>query len=95
MRGDRNADGTFTWTPVAGDQKKDGARYTFGIDPERTRSGAANLMVFNDYLYIGEYNDEEIALERVLFSKTGKNRRRPVWRRPGLPVPQRQSWTSP
>ena len=29
-------------------------------------------MVFNDYLYIGEYNDEEIALERVLFSKTGK-----------------------
>ena len=73
VRGDRNADGTFTWTPVAGDQKKDGARYTFGIDPERTRSGAANLMVFNDYLYIGEYNDEEIALERVLFSKTGKN----------------------
>lgn len=73
FRGDRNADGTFTWTPVAGDQKKDGARYTFGIDPERTRSGAANLMVFNDYLYIGEYNDEEIALERILFSKTGKN----------------------
>lgn len=73
VRGDRNADGTFTWTPVAGDQKKDGARYTFGIDPERTRSGAANLMVFNDYLYIGEYNDEQIALERVLFSKTGKN----------------------
>ena len=73
VRGDRKADGTFTWTPVAGDQEKDGARYTFGIDPERTRSGAANLMVFNDYLYIGEYNDEEIALERVLFSKTGKN----------------------
>ena len=73
VRGDQNADGTFTWTSVAGDQKKDGARYTFGIDPERTRSGAANLMVFNDYLYIGEYNDEEIALERILFSKTGKN----------------------
>lgn len=73
VRGDQNADGTFTWPPVAGDQKKDGARYTFGIDPERTRSGAANLMVFNDYLYIGEYNDEEIALERILFSKTGKN----------------------
>ena len=73
VRGDQNADGTFAWTPVAGDQKKDGARYTFGIDPERTRSGAANLMVFNDYLYIGEYNDEEIALERILFSKTGKN----------------------
>ena len=73
VRGDQNPDGTFTWTPVAGDQEKDGARYTFGIDPERTRSGAANLTVFNDYLYIGEYNDEEIALERILFSKTGKN----------------------
>ena len=72
VRGDQNADGTFTWTPVAGDQEKDGARYTFGIDPERTRSGAANLTVFNDYLYIGEYNDEEIALERIIFSKTGK-----------------------
>ena len=72
VRGDQNADGTFTWTPVAGDQEKDGARYTFGIDSERTRSGAANLTVFNDYLYIGEYNDEEIALERILFSKTGK-----------------------
>ena len=69
VRGDRNADGTFTWTPVAGDQKKDGARYTFGIDPERTRSGAANLMVFNDYLYIGEYNDEEIPLEELMFSQ--------------------------
>ena len=73
VRGDQNADGTFTWTAVAGDQQKDGARYTFGIDPERTRSGAANLIVYNGYLYIGEYNDEEIALERILFSKTGKN----------------------
>ena len=73
VRGDQNADGTFTWTPVVGDQQKDGARYTFGIDPERTRSGAANLIVYNGYLYIGEYNDEEIALERILFSKTGKN----------------------
>jgi hypothetical protein len=73
VRGDQNPDGTFTWTSVAGDQEKDGARYTFGIDPERTRSGAANLIVYNDHLYIGEYNDEEIALERILFAKTGKN----------------------
>ena len=51
---------------MAGDQEKDGARYTFGIDPERTRSGAANLIVYNDHLYIGEYNDEEIALELSL-----------------------------
>ena len=72
VRGDENADGTFTWTPVAGDQKKDGARYTFGIDPERTRSGAANLIVYKDHLYIGEYNDEQIAMERILFNKTGE-----------------------
>lgn len=70
VRGDKNADGTFTWTPIAGDQQRDGARYTFGIDPDRTRSGAANLIVYNGYLYIGEYNDEEIALERILFDKS-------------------------
>ena len=29
--------------------------------------------MYNDHLYIGEYNDEEIALERILFAKTGKN----------------------
>lgn len=32
VRGDEKADGTFTWTPLIGDQEKDGARYTFGID---------------------------------------------------------------
>ena len=72
IRGDRNADGTYTWSQLIGDQSQ-GARYTFGIDPERTRSGAANLVVFNDKLYIGEYNDEEIALERILFNKTGED----------------------
>ena len=73
VRGDENADGSFTWTPLIGDQEKDGARYTFGIDPERTRSGAANLIVYKDHLYIGEYNDEQIAMERILFNKTGEN----------------------
>ena len=72
VRGDENADGTFTWTPLIGDQETDGARYTFGIDPERTRSGAANLIVYKDHLYIGEYNDEQIAMERILFNKTGE-----------------------
>ena len=70
VRGDKNADGSYTWTPIVGDQKTDGAKYCFGIDPARTRSGAANLIVYNDYLYIGEYNDEEIALERILFNKS-------------------------
>ena len=72
VRGDEHADGTFTWTPLIGDQEKHGARYTFGIDPERTRSGAANLIVYKDHLYIGEYNDEQIAMERILFNKTGE-----------------------
>lgn len=70
VRGDKNADGSYTWTPIVGDQEADGARYCFGIDPARTRSGAANLIVYNDHLYIGEYNDEEIALERILFNKS-------------------------
>lgn len=69
IRGDRNEDGTYSWTPLVGDQSR-GARYGFGIDPARTRSGAANLMVYKDKLYIGEYNDEEIALERIIFDKS-------------------------
>ncbi len=56
----------WTWTPVIGN-KNDGAKYTFGIDPERTRAGAGVIYVYNDYLYIGEYNDEEIPLEHILF----------------------------
>lgn len=70
VRGDKNADGSYTWTPIVGDQETDGAKYCFGIDSARTRSGAANLIVYNGYLYIGEYNDEEIALERILFNKS-------------------------
>ena len=67
VRGDVAKDGSWKWTSVVGDKEKDGAKYTFGIDPERTRSGAANLITFDGYLYIGEYNDEEIAVERMLF----------------------------
>lgn len=67
VRGDMGEDfKSWTWTPVIGD-KEDGAKYTFGIDPERTRAGAGVLHIYNGYLYIGEYNDEEIPLERILF----------------------------
>ena len=59
--------GKWTWTPVVGN-KNDGAKYTFGIDPERTCSGAGVLMVYNDHLYIGEYNDEEISLIQIMFN---------------------------
>ena len=64
--GEINDADAWTWTPVIGD-KADGAKYTFGIDPERTRSGACNMMVYNDHLYIGEYNDSEIAMIRMMF----------------------------
>lgn len=70
VRGDRNDNGTWVWTSVIGDTEKDKAKYTFGIDPERTRSGAAVLRTFGDYLYIGEYNDEEIAVEEMLFNNS-------------------------
>lgn len=70
MRGECSADPmkreSWTWTPVIGD-KNDGAKYTFGIDPERNRSGACNMMVYDGHLYIGEYNDTEIALINILF----------------------------
>lgn len=64
-----NEDGTWTWTSVAGDREKYNSKYTYGIDPQRTRASAANLIVYDDYLYIGEYNDEEIALEDILFKR--------------------------
>ena len=70
IKGDRDDNVKWTWTSVIGDKEKDNAKYTYGIDPERTRSGAANLCVYDGYLYIGEYNDEEIALERVLFDQS-------------------------
>lgn len=71
VRGDQAADGSWTWTSVIGDQEKDGARYTFGIDPERTRAGAGVLTVWGDHLYIGEYNDEQIGIEGILFDFDG------------------------
>ena len=66
-KGDPEKRESWTWTPVVGD-KEDGAKYTFGIDPERTRGSACTMMVFNDHLYIGEYNDTEIALINLMFN---------------------------
>ncbi|MEE0859095.1 MAG: hypothetical protein U0M12_06495 [Acutalibacteraceae bacterium] len=69
VRGDVNQNGEWEWTSLVGDKEEFNSKYTYGIDPERTRSGAANLAVYGDYLYIGEYNDAEIAIEDILFSK--------------------------
>ena len=66
--GDYENRDAWTWTPVVGD-KADGAAYTFGIDPERTRAGACTMQVFGDHLYIGEYNDAEIAMLNMVSDK--------------------------
>ena len=74
VRGDCDGDPTdkasWTWTAVVGDQEKDGARYTFGIDPSRISSGACTLEVYNDKLYIGEYNDVSNALQNYILRKS-------------------------
>lgn len=73
VRGDCSGDwsdpSAWTWTPVIGDKENDGAKYTFGIDPERTRAAACNMCIYDGYLYIGEYNDEEIPLEELMFEQ--------------------------
>ena len=56
---DKNA---WTWSVLAGDEA-DGARYPFGLDTERVSAGACTLQVYNDYLYIGDYNDVSSALQ--------------------------------
>ena len=66
--GEKQNDGTWKWHPVVGDQEEHHAKYTFGIDPERTCSGAGVLTVFQDHLYIAEYNDEEIAMIQLMFN---------------------------
>ena len=67
VRGEQNEDGTFTWSVLAGDQEKDGARYPFSIDPE-SRAVGASLVVYDGYLYIGDFNDQITALSQILFS---------------------------
>ena len=68
-RGEKKADGSFTWTPVIGDHGTSGYGFGLGIN----YSMSCNMWVYNGYLYIGEYDDEEIALERILFNKTGED----------------------
>ena len=68
VRADVDENGDWSWTSVVGDEAY-GSKYPYGINPNRTRSGAANIYVYDGYLYIGEYNDEQIALEDILFSK--------------------------
>lgn len=63
FRGEQNADGDWTYTLLVGDPN-DGARYEYGFGADR--SGAANLVVYKDHLYIGGYNDPMVALPDAL-----------------------------
>ncbi len=60
--GDVTNKNAWTWSVLAGDEA-DGARYPFGLDTERVSAGACTLQVYNDYLYIGDYNDVSSALQ--------------------------------
>ncbi len=78
---DKNT-GEWKFRLLVGD-KNDGAKYTYGLGADR--SGAANLVVHDNHLYIGGYNDPMIALPAVLnmdFEELYKDLASPVnlWR---------------
>ena len=66
FRGEQTNDGSWKYTPLVG-SPKDGARYDYGFGA--TRSGAANLVVYKNHLYIGGYNDPMVALPDALNGK--------------------------
>ena len=61
--GEPDENGQWSFDLIAGDEAH-GAEYPFGLGSDR--SGAANLMVHDGYLYIGGYNDPMVALPQVL-----------------------------
>ncbi len=61
--GEPDENGNWSYDLIAGDEAH-GAEYPFGLGSDR--SGAANLMVHDGYLYIGGYNDPMVALPQVL-----------------------------
>ncbi|KFI68298.1 hypothetical protein BMAGN_0250 [Bifidobacterium magnum] len=60
--GDATNAADWSWRALAGDTQK-GARYSYGLDPERIAAGACTLQVYGDHLYIGDYNDVSSALQ--------------------------------
>ena len=83
LRGTRDeSTGKWTFKPLIGNPA-DGAKYEWGFGA--SRSGAANMVVYNDHLYIGGYNDPMNALEKAMqmnFSDLYKDLESPVnlWR---------------
>lgn len=60
-RGDKNNDGSFTWTQVIGDHGTSGYGFGLGIN----YSMSCNMWVYNGYLYLGTYNDPMLDLAEV------------------------------
>ncbi|MBQ7133163.1 MAG: dockerin type I repeat-containing protein [Ruminococcus sp.] len=80
--GQPDENGEWSYDLIVGNEN-DGAKYPFGLGSDR--SGAANLMVYDGYLYIGGYNDPMVALPEVLdmnFANLYKDLSSPVclWR---------------
>ena len=62
FRGSKEEDGTWSWKMIIGD-KNQGALYDFGLGVKE--SGAGNLFVYDNYLYIGNYNDPMLDLAEI------------------------------
>ncbi len=60
---------SWTWSVLVGDPA-DGAKYPFGIDETRVSTNACTLQVYNDHLYIGDYNDVSSALQGFISGKS-------------------------
>lgn len=62
FKGDKAANGQWTWEMVIGD-KDQGAKYDFGLGVKEASAG--NIFVYNNYLYIGNYNDPMLSLAAI------------------------------
>lgn len=93
VRGDQNPDGTFTWTPVAGDQEKRWCplhlRHRPGTHP--LRCGEPDRVQRPPLYWRVQRRRDRTGAHPLCQDR--QERRRSVWRRAGLPVHQRQSGT--
>ena len=60
-RGEKDANGNFSWTQVIGENGTSGYGYGLGIN----YSMSCNMWVYNGYLYLGTYNDPMLDLAEV------------------------------
>ena len=60
-RGDESGD-SYNWTQIIGD-KSTGAKYSFGLGVDE--ASAATIFVYDNHLYIGNYNDPMLDLAEI------------------------------